>query len=116
MIAEKLKKSNIGVGIGIVLEIAGRVLTASGAPLIFLGIPILVAGVVIFIWGCFNYSEAKGYSRYLGFLGVASCIGLIVLILLPDKCKNGGPPSNNAGGPYGGQQPGSWPPPPSNPT
>jgi hypothetical protein len=115
MIAEKVKKSNIGVGIGIVLEVLGKVLIASGGAMLFLGGAILLVGVGFFIWGCFNYSEGKGYPPILGLLGLASCFGLIILIVLPDKCKNGGPPSNNAGGSFGGSQPGSWPPPPSNP-
>jgi hypothetical protein len=111
MIAEKVKKSNIAVGVGFVVEVLGRVLTLSGGPIAILGIVITVVGAVIFITGCFFYAEAKGYSRYLGLLGLASCIGLLVLIILPDKYKNGGPPT--FGGPNT-SPPGAWPPPPSN--
>ena len=118
MLAEKVRSTNIGVGIGILLEIAGRLLIyrgslpGGGMGLIAAGLIILVAGVIVFIWGCMNYSEGKGYSKWLGLIGLLSCIGLIVLIFLPDKYKGGGPPI--AGGPMS-QPPGSWPPPPNTP-
>ena len=119
MIAEYQKKSNIGVGVGFVMELAGRVLMAvsgsSGSappsvPLVALGAVIAIVGVVLFIWGCVQYSLGKGQSGWLGALGLLSCLGLIVLILLPDKTK-GGPPAGGTG--YGAPQPGVWPPPPT---
>jgi hypothetical protein len=123
MLAEKQRNTNIGVGVGIVLEIAGRVLTSMGHPaqgavgappntaLFALGAIIGLVGLVVFVWGCFNYAQGKGYSPLLGLLGLLSCLGLLILIVLPDKYKNGGPPTG-----YGGpSQPGVWPPPPSNP-
>ena len=119
MIAEKQKNSNIGVGAGIVVQIAGRVLAGVGGQSqnVFLsgaGVVLVLAGAVLFIWGCFNYSEGKGYSPWLGLLGLLSCLGLIVLVLLPDKYKGGGPPPPQIGEP-GSNQPGVWPPPPSRP-
>lgn len=94
MIAEKQKRSNIGVGIGIVLEIAGRVMLGIARENITLGAiggVTLLVGVVFFIWGCMSYAEAKGYSALLGLLGLFSCVGLLILIILPDKNKDGGP-------------------------
>jgi len=110
MIAEKQKNTNIGVGIGIVLEIIGRVVQAQGGSMVFVGIPIQLIGTGFFVWGCMSYSQGKGYSQWLGLLGLLSCIGLVILMFLPDKYKDGGPPmiggSSNSG-------PGVWPPPPS---
>lgn len=119
MIAEKQKSSNIGVGLGFVVEIVGRVLTAQGGAaqntgLAVLGIGLIVVGAVLFIWGCVNYCQGKGYSGWLGLLGLLSCLGLVILVLLPDKYKGGGPPT--VGGGPGVSQPGVWPPPPSGPT
>jgi hypothetical protein len=115
MIAEKAKKSNIGIGVGILVEIAGRLLLVSGAtPL--LGIAVLVSGIGLMIWGCFNYAEAKGYPQVVGLLGLCSILGLIVLVLLPDKLPNGIAPGTGPGGPtYGNGQDGTWPPPPNPP-
>jgi hypothetical protein len=30
----------------------------------------------------------KGYSQFLGILGFLSCIGLVILVVLPDKHKS----------------------------
>ncbi|OQB75901.1 MAG: hypothetical protein BWX92_02317 [Deltaproteobacteria bacterium ADurb.Bin135] len=87
MIAEKKRRTNIGVGIGIVLQSVGQVLQneePSTAPIGFL---LTTVGLVLFVWGCFNYAQGKGYSQWLGLLGLLSCIGLIVLVVLPDRHK-----------------------------
>ena len=74
MLAEKKSKTNIGVGIGFVVQLLGNALRAQGGALVTIGL-------VMFIWGCMSYREGKGYSRWLGLLG------LIVLVLLPDRHK-----------------------------
>ena len=85
MLQESKTKTNIGVGIGIILEIAGNYIARTSNPT--LGAIIALVGVVLFIWGCINYAEGKGYSKWLGLLGLLSCLGLIVLVVLPDKNK-----------------------------
>lgn len=123
MIAEYQKKSNIGVGVGFVIAVVGRVLQYSGGAaggaggqgLVGLGIVVSLVGTAVFIWGCVNYALGKGYSPWLGALGLLSCIGLIVLVILPDKTKltgYGGPGMGGPGG-YVPPQAGSWPPPPN---
>jgi hypothetical protein len=47
----------------------------------------IVAGDVLLIVGLCYYAKAKGYSAALGLLGLLSCIGLLILALLPDKTK-----------------------------
>gem|GEM_PF-2104358 len=42
-----------------------------------------------FILACVHYAKGKGYSGWLGALGLASIPGLIVLVVLPDKTKDG---------------------------
>ncbi len=37
------------------------------------------------ILGCMIYAEGKGYSRWLGLIGLLSLIGVIFLALLPDQ-------------------------------
>ena len=39
----------------------------------------------MFTWGCINYAQGKGYPGALGLLGLLSCIGLIILVCLPDR-------------------------------
>jgi hypothetical protein len=51
------------------------------------GLVFTIVGVMFFTWGCMNYAEGKGHSKWLGLLGLLSCIGLLVLIFLPDRNK-----------------------------
>jgi len=87
MLAEYKSKTNIGIAIGLILEIVGNVIRMQMPNLALVGAIIALVGAVFFIWGCMNYAVGKGYSKFLGLLGLLSCIGLIVLVLLPDKNK-----------------------------
>jgi hypothetical protein len=42
---------------------------------------------VVFIWGCVELAKAKGYHPIWGMLGILQLIGLIILIVLPNKNK-----------------------------
>ncbi len=86
MLPEFKKNTNIGVGIGFVLQIVGQVLSKNGMDGI--GFIVLLVGLATFIWGCGQYAKAKGYSPWFGALGLLSIIGLVVLVLFPDKHKN----------------------------
>ena|SRR6478609_9501745 len=46
----------------------------------------LIGAVLLIVGLCF-YAKAKGYSAVLGLLGLLSCIGLLILAVLPDKTK-----------------------------
>jgi hypothetical protein len=59
MLPEYKNKTNIGVGVGF----------------------------IFFIWGCSSYAQGKGYSQWIGALGLLSIFGLVVLAVLPDKHK-----------------------------
>ena len=87
MLAEYKSKTNIGIAIGLILEIVGNVIRMQMPNLALVGAIIALVGAVFFIWGCMNYAVGKGYSKFLGLLGLLSCIGLVVLVLLPDKNK-----------------------------
>lgn len=67
MLQDKKTKTNIGVGVGIVLHATARLLINEGeggprAPigLVVLGFILMVIGFVFFIWGCMSYAEGKG--------------------------------------------------------
>jgi len=126
MLAAKKTATNIGVGVGIGLEVVGILLVLSGRPaLTLLAVPIMLASVVFFAWGCWSYAAGKGYPGVLGLLGVFfGILGLVILLLLPDKCKDGRLPTSLTAAAYpmplNPTQPttpsygyGSYPPPPS---
>ena len=50
------------------------------------GLMVLAGGVMLVVGLCY-YALAKGYSKWLGLLGLLSCIGLIVLACLPDRTR-----------------------------
>ena len=87
MLPEKKTKTNIGVGIGIILQLAGFALSNAGETGGLLGLLLILISLPVFIWGCMNYAEGKGHSKWVGLVGVAGIIGLIVLIVLPDQHK-----------------------------
>jgi len=78
------KNTNIGVGVGILLQMAGGLINSIGGIWIAVGVIVMLIGAVAFIWGCMNYAEGKGHPKWLGLLGLLSCVGLIILIMLPD--------------------------------
>lgn len=88
MLPEFTRKTNIGVGIGIVAQVLGGPLTRSSKDA-QLGWPLVILGTMFMIWGCSQYARAKGHSPWLGALGIFSIFGLIVLVLLPDRHKDG---------------------------
>lgn len=49
-----------------------------------------VAGVLILI-GCVLLAAAKGHSKVWGLLGLFSCLGVLVLLLLPDRSAEASP-------------------------
>jgi hypothetical protein len=42
-------------------------------------------GGVLFIFGLGLFAKSKGYSGLWGLLGLLTCIGLLVVLVLPDK-------------------------------
>jgi hypothetical protein len=44
-------------------------------------------GAILWLVGCCYYAMAKGYRATVGFLGIFSWIGLLILFVLPDKAK-----------------------------
>ena len=83
MLPENKTNTNIGVGLGFLLEILGRLVFGGS----WIGLVLILVGAVLFIWGCMNYAVGKGHSKWLGLLGLLSSIGLIILVILPDHHK-----------------------------
>jgi uncharacterized YccA/Bax inhibitor family protein len=49
----------------------------------------MVLGSILLILALCDFAKAKGYSGFVGLLlGLCSCLGLLVLVLLPDRTKS----------------------------
>ena len=67
---------------------AGKLLQSSDeSGLVEIGEILAIFGFVPLIWGCVQYAKGKGLSPYFGALGLFWIVGLVVLVLLPDKHK-----------------------------
>ncbi|MGH2750762.1 MAG: hypothetical protein ACRDK3_07805 [Actinomycetota bacterium] len=86
MDAAHKQRTNLGVGLGLGVQIAGRVLQGSpSSATAALGALLVAGGLAVFVWGCAMYMQGKGYHSAWGLLGLLSVIGLIVLVLLRDR-------------------------------
>lgn len=84
MIAEFKKNVNLYVGVGILISFLGGAMgDRPGATIL------LIIGEFLFIYGLYFYAKAKGYSGWLCLFGLLNLLGLIILVLLPDKRKLG---------------------------
>jgi hypothetical protein len=90
MLQEKKRNANIGVGLGVIIQVSYIFLHRGGyfGPIEFFGDIIELLGLFTFTWGCMNYAEGKGHSKWLGLLGLLCCVGLCVLVFLPDRNKD----------------------------
>jgi hypothetical protein len=86
-VLEQYKRTtNIGVGIGMAVGLAGAFLSRSESiAILVIANVCALAGVAIFVWGCSQYAKGKGHSPWWGFLGLLSIFGLVALVFFPDK-------------------------------
>lgn len=88
MLAEYKKKTNIRIGLALLLWIVALVLVTTIAYAIIVGFPLFLGGLALFIMGCSAYAKGKGYHGAWGLLGLLGVVpGLIVLFCLPDMHK-----------------------------
>jgi hypothetical protein len=85
--ASLFQQLNLFIWLGFIVQIVGRFAahSAPGEAGALIGLAISLVGLVIFIWGCMQMAMEKGYSKWLGLLGFFSCIGLLILMVLPEK-------------------------------
>lgn len=81
MLSEKKRNTNIGIGLGLLLQLVGSSMDT-------VGLLLALAGTAFFIWDCVNYAQGKGHSGWLGLPGLVSLLGLIILVILPDQHKS----------------------------
>ena len=88
MLAEYKTKTNIGVGIGILIQIVARTLINDAQEIsVMIGFALLIVGAGFFLYGCISYSRGKGHHGGWGILGLLSIFGLLILFFLKDKHK-----------------------------
>lgn len=84
----QLNRKSLALGIpGIVLQIVGNVVVRMQPDYALIGVVITLGGTVLLIAGLSYYAQAKGHSGWWGLMGFLSCLGLLVLALLPDRRK-----------------------------
>ena len=86
---EQLRNTNIGVGAGVLLQLAGFFWAQIGDAVAIGGVGLFLLSIPPFIWGCMNYAAGKGHPQWLGLAGLAGIVGLVILILLPDRDRQG---------------------------
>jgi len=89
MLPEYKVSTNVGVGVGLLLQIAGKqtYYDYKGTSLSYLGIFFIALSLVALIWGCSSYAKGKGYNQFWGLLGVLNLLGFLVLFFFPDRNK-----------------------------
>jgi hypothetical protein len=90
MVAELSKKSNKFLLLGFFIWMGGNItqgVYASNPTAVFLGWLVVLVGIGLFVYGCMFYAQAKGQNKWLGLLGLANLLGLIILFALPDNNK-----------------------------
>lgn len=82
----------VAIAIGMVLLVGAAIgaiaTTSGGTPSDVLIIPLVIlryAALVPWFWGLSEYAKSKGYPGTYALWGILSCIGLLVLVLIPDK-------------------------------
>lgn len=85
MIAKYKKNAIIGLGIAIVGAVGMGILNNfEHSPLLNL---LGYIWLGFWFWGHYNLAKAKGYSGWLILLGFLAFIGLIILLVLPNRRK-----------------------------
>ena len=88
MLAGYKRKTNVGVGFGILFQGISKIAPLIGGDWgVIISLSSLLFGIGLFTWGCMSYMKGKGYHGAWGLLGLLSIIGLIILVLFPDRHK-----------------------------
>jgi hypothetical protein len=51
----------------------------------YLIVPFVLAAIYCFIWSCYIIAKGKGYTGWLSLLALSNIIGLVILVILPNK-------------------------------
>jgi hypothetical protein len=87
MRAEYRERINWAIGLFAVLFLLGLFVRANLTPLRPLAQLFGIASLVPLVWAFWLYAESKGQVGFWGLLGLIPFIGVIALLLLPDKTR-----------------------------
>jgi hypothetical protein len=86
------KKATLGIIGGIAIDVwtfsmrvIGEEVFPGEAAVQVISVVMGLVGWGLQIWGCYYLVKGKGYHRALSILGALSCLGLIILLVLPNK-------------------------------
>jgi hypothetical protein len=82
-------RAAIGIIVGIVLQVSGAIVIRAGDLLAAAGAMMVLGGTAVLLWGCYNLVKKKGYHGALCLLGIPWCFGVLLLLVLPNKNKEG---------------------------
>ena len=90
MLPEYKKKTNIGIGLGIIISlVCAFLITLENEEVANdLGGAIYPLSPLFFIYGLCCYAKGKGYHGAWGLLGLFTLVGLIILACFPDRHKS----------------------------
>ncbi len=74
---------------GVIVQTVGWIM-ANGArtvPVALFGSLLFFGGTGLLLVGLFFYARAKGHSGWWSLVGLLSCVGILVLAVLPDRLK-----------------------------
>lgn len=69
--------------LGYVLMVAGNFMALIPDAGAVIGLLLSLIGLLVHVAGCTKYAEAKGHSKLMGLLGLLTCVGLVILLMLP---------------------------------
>ncbi len=75
----------IGISLGLFGELIGPGIAAAVDRTGVLAALVFVAGLGVLFWGCYNLAKRKGYHGAAALLGLFSCFGVPILLLMPSR-------------------------------
>lgn len=90
MLAEYKKKTNIAIGLAIIVFLVAILINSLSESQIATAAAYVFMTSVMPLWICgvWCYAKGKGYHGAWGLLGIFTLVGLIILAFFPDRHKS----------------------------